>query len=94
MLEERVTGRRIDPVTGNSYHTKFRPCTDPDVSARLIHRPDDTAEALKKRLLAFHGNMASILLHYNDQLVSIQGEAKPDEVWARVDACLGVHTGD
>ena len=54
VLEERITLRRMDPETGDIYHLKFKPPSDPEVEKRLIQRKDDTAEKLKVRLEAHH----------------------------------------
>ena len=46
MIVERVVGRRTDPETGKIYHMKFSPPTDEDVISRLVHRSDDTEDAV------------------------------------------------
>ena len=53
-LAERITGRRIHQASGRSYHVKFNP---PKVEGKddvtgepLMHRKDDTKEALVKRM--------------------------------------------
>lgn len=43
ILIERVVGRRLDPVTGEIYHLKFRP-PPKEVESRLTIRSDDTEE--------------------------------------------------
>ena len=50
VLAERIEGRRVHPASGRSYHLKFNP---PKVEGKddltgedLIHRKDDTREAL------------------------------------------------
>merc|ERR1712190_694445 len=60
VLEERITLRRMDPDTGDIYHLKFKPPTDETVAARLTQRKDDTAEALKTRLVAYHENLDKV----------------------------------
>jgi len=67
ILEERITLRRSDPVTGDIYHLKFKPPKDPAVAARLEQRKDDTAEALKKRLVGYHANLAAVKGFYNEK---------------------------
>ncbi|KAF9600854.1 hypothetical protein IFM89_013450 [Coptis chinensis] len=58
ILEERITGRRVHPSSGRSYHTKFAPPKVPgvdDVTGEpLIQRKDDNAAVLRSRLEAFH----------------------------------------
>jgi adenylate kinase len=64
ILEERITLRRCDPVTGDIYHLKFHPPNDPEVAARLTQRKDDTAEALKSRLVSYHKNLNDVKEFY------------------------------
>ena len=49
-LVERIEGRRIHVASGRSYHTKFNPPkvdgVDDVTGEPLIHRKDDTREAL------------------------------------------------
>merc|ERR1739848_88477 len=67
ILEERITLRRMDPVTGDIYHLKFKPPTDPEVANRLTQRKDDTAEALRTRLQAYHRNLAAVKEFYKQK---------------------------
>ncbi|WP_026673517.1 adenylate kinase [Alkalihalobacterium bogoriense] len=54
VLMERLTGRRVSPTSGKTYHVLFNPpkvegVCDVDGS-QLIQRDDDKAETVKKRL--------------------------------------------
>ena len=58
VLAERIVGRRIHQASGRSYHLKFNP---PKVEGKdditgepLMHRKDDTREALDKRMSSYH----------------------------------------
>ena len=68
ILVERIEGRRIHKASGRSYHVRFNP---PKVEGKdditgepLIHRPDDTREALVTRMTAYHKQTAPILDYY------------------------------
>jgi len=79
VLVERICGRRTDPVTGKIYHLKFSPPpNDPAVQGRLVHRSDDTEQALKSRLVGFHANNSAISDYYKKILVHINGEQFPN----------------
>lgn len=58
VLEERVVGRRVHAASGRSYHVKFNPpkVDDKDdiTGEPLMHRKDDTADALAKRMGSYH----------------------------------------
>jgi adenylate kinase len=85
----RITGRRMDPETGDIYHVEFSP-PPPEVAGRLIQRKDDTAEACKKRLEKYHSETAPIVPFYEDKgiLERVDGDAPPDQVTERIFAVL------
>jgi len=61
VLVERCVGRRTDPDTGKIYHLKFNPPpADEAVQARLVHRSDDTEEAMGKRIVQYKANVEAI----------------------------------
>jgi len=80
MIVERVVGRRTDPETGKIYHMKFSPPTDDEVISRLVHRADDTEDAVVVRLKQFHDNFDSVKECYDDIMHEIDGSTKPDVV--------------
>ena len=86
MLEERVVGRRIHKASGRSYHLKFNPPKvdgkDDITGEALIHRPDDTAEALKSRMGEYHSKTSPILDFYKAQnkLLTVNASQKIDVV--------------
>ena len=71
VLGERIEGRRIHVASGRSYHLKFNPpkvAGKDDVTGEdLIHRKDDTREALVKRMASYHGQTAPILDYYKQR---------------------------
>merc|ERR1719343_88908 len=102
LLEERICGRWIDKASGKSYHVKYAPpksmklgpdgkpipasMKDDESGAQLIQRPDDTAEALKKRLDSYSKQTVPILDHYASKgiVVHVDGGRTMPEVWADV----------
>merc|ERR1712039_1151011 len=78
VLTERICGRWIHKSSGRSYHVKFAPpksydgtstpsvenMKDDETGEPLMQRPDDTKEALPKRLAAYHKETVPILDHY------------------------------
>ena len=89
-LVERVTGRRLDPVTGEIYHLRFRPppAGDAEVAARLTRRSDDTEEALRARLATHHSNVAAVVGYYEGVMVKVDGAGKVDDVFGTIDAAV------
>lgn len=88
-IEERIVGRRSDPVTNEIYHLTFRP-PPAEVMDRLVHRKDDTVEACRARLEKYHRETAPVVDHYGAKglLFRVDGMGSPDEVTARINASL------
>jgi adenylate kinase len=87
---ERITGRRTDPVTGSIYHVKFDP-PPPDIAGRLVHRADDTAEVLTRRLIEFREKTAPLVPYYErgGLVRRIDGVGSPDEIGSRLLLAVG-----
>ncbi len=82
-LVDRLTGRRMDPETGDIYHTEFNMPDDEAVRDRLVQRDDDTEGTVRERLRVFEENTQPVIDHYEEtgELVRIDGEGTPEEVW-------------
>ena len=90
LIVNRIVGRRTDPVTGAIYHLQFSP-PPADVADRLVHRKDDTEEAVRTRLGAYHAQTAPIVPHYEKQglVRRVDGVGDQDEVTERILEALG-----
>ena len=73
----RMSGRRVDPVSGRTYHIKYNP---PKVEGKdditgdlLIQRDDDKEEVVLKRLAVYHAQTEALVKFYGDLAAS--GEA-------------------
>jgi adenylate kinase len=89
LLEERAVGRRSDPETGTIYHLKYNP-PPAEVVSRLVHRKDDTSEAVKTRIAKYHSETAPIIPFYLDKgiLKRVDGVGDPDAITQRITAVL------
>lgn len=89
LLEERAVGRRSDPETGTIYHLTYNP-PPKEIEGRLVHRKDDTAEAVQTRVSKYHSETAPIVPFYQDKgiLKRVDGAASPDEVTQRISSVL------
>jgi adenylate kinase len=89
-LVRRLTGRRMDPETGDIYHTEFNMPDDEGITERLVQRDDDTEETVRERLRVFDENTQPVIDHYDEagELVRIDGEQSPDEVWAELKTAI------
>lgn len=89
-LVRRLTGRRVDPETGDIYHVEFDMPEDKEVRDRLTQRDDDTADVVKERLRVYRENTEPVIDYYREQgtLVEVDGEGTPDEVFERLSELL------
>jgi adenylate kinase len=66
---ERMSGRRVHPGSGRTYHVKFNPPKvagkDDVTGEELIQRDDDKEETVKKRLSVYHEQTEVLVNYYN-----------------------------
>ncbi|KAJ1481886.1 adenylate kinase-domain-containing protein [Baffinella frigidus] len=91
ILVERCVGRRSDPDTGKIYHLKFHPPPEDDAElmARLVHRADDTAEAMGNRIKSYHENVKAVTPFYERLMQTFDGQAEKTGIADKVAAFLG-----
>jgi len=89
LLEERAVGRRTDPETGTIYHLTYNP-PPPEIAGRLVHRKDDTVEAVTTRVQKYHSETAPIIPFYMAKgiLKRVDGVGDPDVITTRITAAL------
>ena len=76
---ERLTGRRTDRDTGNTYHLIYDP---PPHNANLEQRPDDKRDTVLRRIDDYRKRTVPMLAHYDERnlLCEIDGENTIDQV--------------
>ena len=90
-LAERIVGRRVHPGSGRSYHLTFNPPKvegkDDVTGEALIHRKDDTKEALESRMGSYHKMTVPILEYYKSKnvLSTLNASASIGEVSGQID---------
>ena len=77
-IVERMSGRRVHPASGRTYHVKFNP---PKVEGKddvtgddLVQRDDDLEETVKGRLQIYHSQTKPLIEYY--QKWSATGDPK------------------
>jgi adenylate kinase len=65
VLADRITLRRMDPVTGEIYNLKLKP-PPPEIKSRLTQRKDDTLPKLQTRLGVYHKNLDMVKEIYKE----------------------------
>ncbi|MFB4170047.1 adenylate kinase [Virgibacillus sp. JSM 102003] len=91
-LVERLTGRRICPNCGATYHVMYNPPKQAGIcdndGSELIQREDDQAETVKKRLEVNMKQTQPLLDFYQEKgyLVSVDGNQEIDQVFRDIQA--------
>ena len=86
VLVDRVSGRRLCRVCGESYHVKFNPPQQPGVcdndGGELYQRDDDQPDTVRQRLKVYWEQTSPLIDYYRDQgvLVEINGDQAIDAV--------------
>jgi len=94
-LIDRIVHRFSCAKCGAGYNEKFkRPKVDGVCdecgSTEFVHRPDDNAETVQKRLDAYHKQTAPILPYYRERglLVGVDGMASMPEVFRQIEQVI------
>lgn len=91
-LVERLTGRRICPTCGATYHVLYNPPKKDGICDRdgseLIQREDDQADTVKKRLNVNIEQTKPLLDFYEEKgcLVTVDGDQEIDQVFQDIQA--------
>lgn len=89
-LLERLTGRRVCPSCGATYHVLYNPPKEEGVcdrdGAKLEQREDDTEETVQKRLSVNIEQTKPLLDFYEAKgvLVTVNGDQDIDKVFAEI----------
>ena len=89
-LVERLTGRRICPTCGATYHVIYNPPKEEGICDKdqspLIQRDDDQAATVKTRLAVNLKQMKPLLDFYEEKgyLVTVDGDQEIDQVFAEI----------
>ncbi|MFQ3546445.1 adenylate kinase [Halobacillus rhizosphaerae] len=94
-LIERLTGRRVCPTCGATYHVIFNPPKEEGKcdhdGSELIQREDDQPDTVKKRLEVNVEQTKPLLDFYREKgyVVSFKGDRDINEVFQDIDQKLG-----
>jgi adenylate kinase len=95
----RMSGRRVHPASGRSYHLVFNPPTvegvDDLTGEPLIQRDDDREDTVRKRLAVYHAQTRPLVDYYRQQaetgtvrFASLEGIGSVDDIRDRIFAVL------
>ena len=94
----RMSGRRVHPASGRTYHIQFNPPKnegiDDETGQPLVQREDDNEETVKKRLQIYHSQTAPLIEFYTELSLNgghnaprfhkIRGTGKVEEIRDRI----------
>jgi adenylate kinase len=98
---ERMSGRRIHPASGRSYHTRFNPpkiAEQDDLTGEaLVQREDDKEETVRHRLTVYREQTRPLIEYYSSWAASdasapryrkVEGLGTVDEIKAKIFTAL------
>ena len=94
----RLSGRRVHPGSGRTYHVDFKPprvADRDDVTGEpLVQRPDDAEQTVRKRIVTYHDQTRPLVDYYRNwsksgdarapQYVQVRGEGEVENVRDRI----------
>ena len=88
-IVRRIVGRRMDPETGQIYHTDFNP-PPAEIADRVVQRKDDNEEPLRSRQSDDQEQTAPLANWYGERgvLLRIDGNQGIDEVGDSIETAL------
>ena len=89
LILERMTGRRVCPSCGASYHVKFNPANDGKCElcgSEVIQRKDDTVETVEERLDVYEKQTQPLIDYYREKnlLSQVDGTKAINEVFESI----------
>ena len=102
----RMSGRRVHPPSGRSYHIEFKPPLvegkDDVTGEPLVQRNDDNEETVKRRIQTYHDQTKPLINYYlswaasGDQraphYVNIYGRGTVEHIRDKIFAAIESHT--
>jgi adenylate kinase len=92
---DRMTGRRVCPSCGASYHLKYNPPIKEGIcdvcGSDIVQRKDDIEETVKERLEVYEDQTKPLVNYYNEQnlLTSIDGTLTINDIFTSICGILG-----
>lgn len=95
VLKDRITGRRICPKCGATYHIhNFPPKIEgvcDNCGEKLVQRSDDTVEKLTKRMEEYEKSTKPVIDFYDQKglVTHLDASGKPEAVFGAIKEALG-----
>ncbi|XP_029469694.1 adenylate kinase 8 isoform X4 [Rhinatrema bivittatum] len=82
---ERLSLRMTDPVTGDRYHSMYKPAPSMKVQLRLNQNPKHAEENLKMRLDMYHANVQDLESFY-EGVIHVNADQDPHTVFEYIES--------
>ncbi|XP_013418058.1 adenylate kinase 8-like [Lingula anatina] len=89
VLIERAAGKRVDPETGDVYHTTFDWPSNAEVAGRLEPVPGNSEDELVNKLVVYHRHIEGLKTCYSKILKIINADQPKGDVFAQTITFLG-----
>lgn len=84
VLIERAQGRRVDPKTGDIYHTTFDWPPNAEIQTRLEETPGYTEEDMVNKLIEYHRHIDEIEECYRKVIKKVNADQPKADVFSQV----------
>jgi len=100
-IVKRMSGRRVHPASGRTYHVDFNPPKvagkDDETGEPLVQRDDDKESTVRNRLAVYHDQTKPLIDFYSRQAhadpaltyIRIDGVGAVDDIREKIFAALG-----
>lgn len=89
----RLSGRRIDPITSETFPASFTGDTNPKTGNKLITRVDDTPDAIRKRIawsIADTLPLIEVWKHHGHTIYDIDASKNEDIIFAEIQKAIKI----
>ncbi|XP_073493951.1 adenylate kinase 8 isoform X3 [Phyllobates terribilis] len=84
---ERLSLRMTDPMSGERYHSLYRPAPRVEVHERLQQKPADSEQKVQARLDMYHASAEDLEEFYQD-VIHVNADQDPHTVWEFIESCV------
>ncbi len=88
---ERLSGRRVDPVTSETFPASFTGDSNPKTGNKLITRVDDTPDAIRKRIAWSIADTLPLIEVWRDhghRIVKVSANQTEEAIFAEVEKMI------
>jgi adenylate kinase len=90
VIVDRLSKRRVNTATGESYHLDFFPPPADVDPALIVRRKDDEPEAIRKRLSVYHEETEPVESYFRERglLYEVDAVGEVEQVYRRITGVL------